>query len=175
MVPFGETVNINVLLNDTVEGEFSYSLTLLPGGPLKGNALYQGQGIVVYDPNLGYVGPDQLTYLLCSELCPDQCTTAEVIIQVGDETDCFIPTIFTPNGDGTNDRLIIPCLETERFPQNRVVIFNEWGDAVYQAQPYLNDWTGTREGKDLPVATYFYIVDFGDGRPVQNGFLILER
>ncbi|HLF65006.1 MAG TPA: gliding motility-associated C-terminal domain-containing protein [Saprospiraceae bacterium] len=173
LVPFGETVDINVLINDLIDD--AYTLRILPGGPLKGNALYKGQGIITYDPNLGYVGPDQITYEICSELCPEQCTLAEVIIQVGDETDCFIPTIFTPNGDGTNDRLIVPCLETERFPQNRIVIFNEWGDAVYQAQPYLNNWDGTRDGKDLPVATYFYIIDFGDGRPVQNGFLILER
>jgi gliding motility-associated-like protein len=98
-----------------------------------------------------------------------------VILRVGDENDCFIPSLFTPNGDGTNDRLIIPCLETARFPTNRIVVFNEWGDAVFEAQPYLNNWEGTRNGKDLPVATYFYIVDFGDGRPVQTGFLILER
>jgi gliding motility-associated-like protein len=172
-VPFGETVDIDVLNNDLVSND--YTFRILPGGPTRGNALYQGQGIITYDPNLGYIGPDRITYEICSELCPEQCTSAEVIIQVGDETDCFIPTIFTPNNDGTNDRLVIPCLETERFPQNRIAIFNEWGDAVFEAQPYLNNWEGTREGKDLPVATYFYIVDFGDGRPVQNGFLILER
>lgn len=173
LVPFGETVDINVLLNDIVSDDYTFQI--LPGGPMRGNALYMGQGVIAYDPNLGYVGPDRITYEICSELCPEQCTSAEVIIQVGDETDCFIPTLFTPNNDGTNDRLIIPCLETERFPQNRIAIFNEWGDAVYEAQPYLNDWEGTHEGKDLPVATYFYIVDFGDGRLVQNGFLILER
>jgi len=172
-VPFGQTVDINVIFNDVVPG--AYVVSLLPGGPVKGNILYRGQGVFSYDPNLGYVGPDRFSYEICSAICPDQCTIVDVIIQVGDETDCFIPTIFTPNGDGTNDLLIIPCLETERFPDNRLVIFNEWGDAVYEAKPYYNDWDGTRDGKDLPVATYFYIIDFGDGRPVQNGFLILER
>jgi gliding motility-associated-like protein len=172
-VPFGQTVDINVIVNDFVPG--AYIVSLLPGGPVKGNILYRGQGVFSYDPNLGYVGPDKFTYEICSVVCPDQCTMVDVIIQVGDESDCFIPTIFTPNGDGTNDLLIIPCLETSRFPENRMVIFNEWGDVVYEARPYYNDWDGTRDGKDLPVATYFYIIDFGDGRPVQNGFLILER
>jgi gliding motility-associated-like protein len=173
LVQFGETVEFNIATNDLIQG--GYTIRLLPGGPLKGNVLYQGQGRVIYDPNLGFVGTDVFTYEICSEVCPDQCTTAEVILRVGDENDCFIPSLFTPNGDGTNDRLIIPCLETARFPTNRIVVFNEWGDAVFEAQPYLNNWEGTRNGKDLPVATYFYIVDFGDGRPVQTGFLILER
>lgn len=172
-IQFGQTTDIQVVLNDIITGP--YTLLILPGGPMRGNALHQGMGVIRYSPNVGFVGTDVLAYELCSTICPDQCTVAEVVLRVGDENDCFIPSIFTPNGDGINDRFVIPCLVTDQFPANRLVIFNEWGGAVYEAKPYLNDWNGTRGGKDLPVATYFYMMDFGDGRPVQTGFLVLER
>jgi gliding motility-associated-like protein len=98
-----------------------------------------------------------------------------VRIQVGDETDCFVPTLFTPNGDGVNDVLIIPCLETTRYPGNAIKVFNEWGGLVFSASPYGNDWMGTHDGKALPVGTYFYIMDFGDGSAPKRTFLVLER
>ncbi len=98
-----------------------------------------------------------------------------MILKVGNEDDCFTPTLFTPNEDGVNDVLIFPCLETERFPLNKLIVFNEWGDAVFTASPYLNDWDGRSSGDPLPVGTYFYIMDFGDGNVPKKSFLVLER
>jgi gliding motility-associated-like protein len=143
--------------------------------PQRGNALHAGNGIMRYTPNVGFVGTDMLVYRICSTDCPDECSESVVILRVGNEDDCFIPTLFTPNNDGINDRLIIPCLETSRYPNNKVIVFNEWGDAVFTASPYLNDWEGTIKGNSLPVGTYFYIMDFGDGSTPRRSFLILER
>ena len=172
IVDFGQTANFNVVFNDLVPVGYALNVVSLPG---KGNTLHRNDGDFVYTPNIGYVGEDRFSYEICSDNCPDQCETAIVLLRVGDDSDCFVPTIFTPNSDGVNDRLIIPCLEAERFPNNRVLIFNQWGDEVYQATPYRNDWDGTRKGKDLPVATYYFIVDFGDGSEIRKGFLVLER
>ena len=171
-VDFGMTVEIEVLANDILPGEIMPAITIAPA---RGNALMNAQGEIIYTPNIGYVGPDEIRYEVCSAQCPTQCDETVVVIQVGDENDCFVPTIFTPNGDGVNDLLTIPCLETDRFPGNRIVVFNVWGDAVFEAGPYENDWDGTRDGKELPVGTYYYVVDFGDNSPVRKGFLIIER
>ncbi|MBP6732754.1 MAG: gliding motility-associated C-terminal domain-containing protein [Chitinophagales bacterium] len=69
----------------------------------------------------------------------------------------FIPNAITPdNGDGYNDYWNIRDLE--RFPDNEVRIVNRWGDEVFFAAPYQNDWTGTWKGEQLPGATYYYVI-----------------
>jgi gliding motility-associated-like protein len=172
-VPFGQTTEFIVTLNDNISMG-PYTLEIIQN-PQKGNALHAGNGIIRYSPNVGFVGTDMLIYRVCATDCPDECSEAIVILKVGNEDDCFVPTLFTPNDDGVNDVLIVPCLETERYPQNKIVIFNEWGAAVYVASPYQNDWSGTASGDPLPVGTYFYIMDFGDGSTPKRSFLILER
>ena len=86
-----------------------------------------------------------------------------------------MPTIISPNGDGINDRLIINCLETGKFQQNQLIILNQWGDDVFSASPYQNEWAGTYKGQDLPVGTYYFVFQSGGNAPVQKGFLIIER
>lgn len=171
-VPFGQTVQFNAVVNDLLPGSFTVTIA---ENPNRGNSLHQGDGEFIYTPNLGFVGEDMMVYRVCNTICPEQCDESIILFRVGDEDDCFIPSIFTPNNDGVNDRLIIPCLESERYPGNRIIVFNEWGDAVFEAQPYDNTWDGKYKGTDLPVATYFMIVDFGDGSPVRKSFIIIDR
>ncbi len=64
-----------------------------------------------------------------------------------------IPNAFTPNGDGLNDEFRIQGLEF--FPENRIVIFNRWGNEVYKASPYRGDWNGS----NLSEGTYYYIFE----------------
>jgi len=64
-----------------------------------------------------------------------------------------IPNVFTPNGDGVNDRFEIRGLEL--YPENRLVIFNRWGNEVYSAKTYTNNW----DGADLREGTYYYIFE----------------
>jgi gliding motility-associated-like protein len=79
----------------------------------------------------------------------------------------FIPSGITPNGDGVNDYWNIRWLY--KYPENDVTILNRWGDVVYKASPYNNDWYGTYNGKQLPEATYYYILKiFENGQQTQN-------
>ncbi len=169
--PYNERIRLPVLDNDEFEEGVSLDIS---GSPQFGTVQNQVEELL-YFPRNGYIGNDTLFYELCSEACPDLCSEAAVIIQVGDESLCDIPTIFTPNDDGINDFFVIQCLSGEDYPDNRVVIFNQNGSEVFHASPYENDWRGRYKGRDLPVGTYFYIVDFGDGQPPQQGFLVLER
>ncbi len=172
-VPFGQTVEFSVTTNDIIpSGSFIASIF---SSPQKGNALHVGNGIFRYAPNVGFVGTDMMVYRICATDCPDECSESIVVLKVGNEDDCFVPSLFTPNEDGVNDILIVPCLETDLYPQNKIIIFNEWGGAVYTASPYQNDWDGRVSGDPLPVGTYFYIMDFGDGSTPKRTFLILER
>ncbi len=70
--------------------------------------------------------------------------------------DFFIPEGFSPNGDGVNDPFVIRGIS--HYPKNTFVIFNRWGNKVFETVNYQNTWDGTctkgfREGGDeLPVA-----------------------
>src|SRR5690606_17875985 len=64
-----------------------------------------------------------------------------------------IPNGFTPNGDGLNDRFVIRGLEF--YPENRLLIFNRWGNEVYNVTAYQNDW----DGASLGEGTYYYIFE----------------
>jgi gliding motility-associated-like protein len=85
----------------------------------------------------------------------------------------FIPNLYTPNGDGTNDTFEIRGLEL--FAENDLVIVNRWGNEVYKATGYQNNWTG--EG--LNEGTYFYVLrvkeSVGAEWQVFKGYITLIR
>jgi gliding motility-associated-like protein/uncharacterized repeat protein (TIGR01451 family) len=93
--------------------------------------------------------------------------------------DLFIPEGFSPNGDGINDLFVIRGINN--YPDNTFLIFNRWGDKVSEASPYINNWDGrssrgVRVGEnELPVGTYFYILDLGNGSEVLTGTIYLNR
>ena len=62
---------------------------------------------------------------------------------------------FTPNGDGVNDLWEIPCLNLFK---NQVLVFNRWGQQVFEAENYDGTWDGTNLGQDVPDATYYYVI-----------------
>ncbi|MGV3763373.1 T9SS type B sorting domain-containing protein [Parapedobacter sp.] len=64
-----------------------------------------------------------------------------------------IPNGFTPNGDGQNDRFVIRGLEA--YPENRLLVFNRWGNEIYRVTPYKNDW----DAANLGEGTYYYIFE----------------
>lgn len=93
--------------------------------------------------------------------------------------DFHIPDGFSPNGDGTNDLFVIRGILN--FPGNTFMIYNRWGNKVFEANPYTNTWDGKSDGglsvggDQLPVGTYFYVLDLGDGTPVYKGTIYLNR
>jgi gliding motility-associated-like protein/uncharacterized repeat protein (TIGR01451 family) len=64
----------------------------------------------------------------------------------------FIPNVITPNGDGKNDRFVIKGLQ--KFSRTEIVIFNRYGDHVYENQSYENDWSAQGQ----VAGTYFYLL-----------------
>jgi len=132
-------------------------------------------GFLTYTPDPASNGEISLVYEICYIDCPDICDQAQLVINIEETDECIVPTIFTPNGDGINDRFIIPCFSGGSFADNEVKIFNQWGDEVFSARPYNNDWFGKYKEKDLPVGTYYTIIDKGDGSEPINGFLHLQR
>ncbi len=91
-----------------------------------------------------------------------------------------VPNAFTPDGDGINDALVITGIE--QFPENTLVIFNRWGNIVFEAENYKNDWTGTTNagivlgGENLPTGTYYYLLDLKqEEQEIVKGFIYIQR
>ncbi|NAY92641.1 DUF11 domain-containing protein [Muricauda sp. JGD-17] len=87
---------------------------------------------------------------------------------------------FSPNGDGVNDFFKIDCIS--RFPNNRLQVYNRWGNIVYEKRGYGNDWDGIANGRAavqkgdlLPVGTYYYILELGDGSEPKTDWLYINR
>ena len=79
--------------------------------------------------------------------------------------------------DGKNDGWVVPNIDD--YPGNDVIIFNRWGDVVFEAKPYSNNnpWTGeNKNGKLVPQGTYYYVIkyDLGEGK-VAKGRIAVVR
>jgi gliding motility-associated-like protein len=69
----------------------------------------------------------------------------------------LIPNTFTPNGDGYNDFWQIELMET--FDEAVIEVYNTAGQLVHRSVGLYNPWDGTRNGKPLPIGTYYYGID----------------
>jgi len=86
----------------------------------------------------------------------------------------FIPTAFTPNNDGLNDRWEI--ITFEDYEAAIVEVFNRFGELIYRG--HGNDykpWDGTFKGKPAMPGTYVYILRLNNGKPIIKGTLELIR
>ena len=172
-VDFGSKKDFGVLLNDIVSQQYEVNVKDLPD---HGNFEILGPGLFSYQPDVTFSGDDIMVYELCNLVCPmPACSTAVVTLRVGEAGDCEIFNVVTPNGDAVNDFFFISCLDGDGEPDNEVTIFNQYGDVVFHAQPYNNDWQGTYNGQDLPPGTYFYVVKFNGSSKPLTGFLQLQR
>jgi len=101
---------------------------------------------------------------------PDDVTRTIIPNVLADE-DIIIYNVMTPNGDGLNDIFMIQNID--RYPDNKVQIFNRWGVEVYSTEGYsidngnvfsgFSDGRATvRRGERLPTGTYYYLIEYED-------------
>ena len=72
---------------------------------------------------------------------------------------------FSPNDDAINDKWVIK--NSAQYPDMEVTIYDRSGQKVFQTTGYSTEdkwWDGTRNGKQLPVSTYFYVIDLKIGK-----------
>lgn len=145
-------------------------------GDIHGELIKNSDGSFSFIPVPSFIGTIELSYKIYKIECEENFDEAKIIIKVGEDDDCFGVNVITPNGDGINDFLIFPCLETDSYRENELIVFNQWGDQVFRKYNYKNDWQGTYNGKDLPVSTYYYVLFLDEKKDkVEKGFFVIER
>jgi gliding motility-associated-like protein len=72
-----------------------------------------------------------------------------------------VPDVFTPNGDGTNDKLdvIKDEIDVDNF---KFRIYNRWGELVYYSEKLIEPepWDGTFKGKKIEADTFAWTVEY---------------
>jgi gliding motility-associated-like protein len=91
----------------------------------------------------------------------------EIVGRVPLDTDIYIPNIFTPNEDGSNDVFFIRNLPDA---DAKLVITDRWGKQVYSTNSYQNNWTA--EG--VSDGIYFYRLKIADGSAITGWIEVLR-
>ena len=162
---------LDVLANDAADAR-QYCLEIIQD-PAHGTALAETNGTIDYRSLSYFVGEDSLRYRVCNATGLE---VAEATVYLRVFYDGLLPAGgLSPNGDGKND--VYRILGLEQYPDHTLTIVNRWGDEVYKAAPYGNDWDGQYQGKALPEGTYFYILtlDPDDSKAVLSGAITLRR
>jgi gliding motility-associated-like protein len=176
------SVTIDLLDNDDLTGVSDFTIEITED-PSIGGLVDNGTGQFGYTLNVPLFAPavDGFTYRLCNANCPTLCDEAAVEIEVVRDTtvDIEVANGITPNGDGVNDQLIFDdlLLAPDKYPDNSLIVFNRWGDIVFEAQPYNNDWNGVNaDGSPLPDGTYYYILrlEVGSGNIIRGDITIIR-
>ncbi|MBT8220151.1 MAG: gliding motility-associated C-terminal domain-containing protein, partial [Bacteroidia bacterium] len=117
-------------------------------------------GVTVTDA-FGCVGEDDISIM---EQCPTQ---------------VYVPNAFSPNADGINDEFQILGND---IISSRLIVFDRWGNIVFEGEHTDEIWNGTFNGKQAPTGTYIWILHLegysADGsifQEVQKGNINLVR
>ncbi|MDN5284713.1 MAG: gliding motility-associated C-terminal protein [Mucilaginibacter sp.] len=130
-------------------------------------------------------GADGLTHIV-NNLQPNQSVT--IIVRASGSSDCqlsansaavtgtatnpfgngiFVPNVFTPNGDGNNDILLVYGTTIKSL---KLSIYDQWGELQFQTTNKATGWDGTYKGTKQPVGVYVYYVEVttNDGQLIKK-------
>ncbi|OUS01471.1 hypothetical protein A9Q86_06730 [Flavobacteriales bacterium 33_180_T64] len=83
---------------------------------------------------------------------------------------CVIPQGISPNNDGMND-----TFNLSSYQVSKLEIFNRLGTLVYSKTNYTDEWHGqTNDGDELPVGTYFYTMEYENGKR-RSAWVYIQR
>jgi gliding motility-associated-like protein len=133
----------------------------------------------IYQPEEDFIGIDSFKYQIFDTECEIISDLGTVYIFVNpplQKNICSNP-FFSPNGDDFNPYLVFDELESNQFPNNRLVIFDQNGKTIFKAEPYNNNWDGNIGGRAIPDGPYFYLLWFNeeDKVPCQGHIAVLTN
>jgi gliding motility-associated-like protein len=88
----------------------------------------------------------------------------------------FVPSAFTPNGDGKNDVIRPVTVGITQLEYFR--IYNRWGQLLYSTGEVGQGWDGTLNGTRQPSGTYVYMArgtDYRGNAVSRKGTVVLIR
>ncbi len=184
--PTTSTVTVKVI--PPVNAFAGHDTSIVAGQPLQLNATggttYQWQPVTGLD-NPAIASPvatfapgiTTITYTVkvgTTDNCYGYSNVMVKIYQTGPEI--FVPTAFSPNGDGLNDVLKPIVAGLKQFNYFRV--YNRWGNLVFSGADPSSGWDGTFAGSKQPSGTYVFMargIDYNDHVVNRKGTVVLLR
>lgn len=176
-----DSININVLKKP--EADAGPNLKIFEGEPVTLYGRVKGTSVQYYWApnrflsNSSLLSPtayptENITYTL-NVVSTVGCGLAkdEVFVRVFKKVKA--PNAFSPNGDGINDVWKIESLDT--YPEASISVFNRQGQEVYFSKGYSRAWDGNYNGKALPAATYYYVIDLKNDIRLVSGWVLIVR
>ncbi len=123
----------------------------------------------------GAIG-DDITYQVVATTAEGCKGEGYVRIRLSKGPDIYVPTGFTPNGDGTNDKFTPVPVGIKDYNYFRV--FNRWGQVIFSTTRQHEGWDGKRGGKDQPGGIYVWMIEgvTKDNRVIsKKGTVLLVR
>ncbi|MEZ4937072.1 MAG: HYR domain-containing protein [Crocinitomicaceae bacterium] len=144
-------------------------------------SVIDGNGVLDYDTAVSVIvsgidsNPNTLVWTVSKQYCPNQHDTISINYYACIPFNPDIPTAFTPDGDGVNDVWEIPDLN-KFYPNCKVVIVNRWGNTLFESEGYSTPWDGRYRGKDMPLGSYYFVIDFNNGsdEPLSGSVTIIR-
>ena len=109
----------------------------------------------------------------------NSCLTSDTVVIKAESNECLNPKkVFSPNNDGINDLWEIENIEI--YPNALVEIYSKNGYKVFRRRNYLNtvseSFNGTDlNGRNLPSATYYYVISIDEINDVYKGTITIVR
>lgn len=181
-----DTFSVTLVEPDSFVVDAGADQTILAGDVTTLNAVVTPAGnyAALWDPPTGLAQTNSLT----TNASPDSTTVYTIVVGLTGNVNCntrdsvqvrvvpqeniYIPTAFTPNGDGNNDFF----LPTGDVVLLRIQVYNRWGQLLYEG---IDGWDGTSGGQMQPTSTYMYVVEYrqsiGNEKFIRKGNLTLLR
>lgn len=107
--------------------------------------------------SLTYAKPQLSTNYVVTGTDEYGCINTDTVRVELKECNCIVsvPTAFSPNGDGKNDRFEVLCTDMVKI---HLEIFNRWGQPVFYTTYPNHSWDGTYKGAICDAGTYYYFV-----------------
>ncbi|HEX4886438.1 MAG TPA: T9SS type B sorting domain-containing protein, partial [Luteibaculaceae bacterium] len=123
------------------------------------------------DPSTTFSFPDDRggLYDVCLYIesvhgCPDSiCRTVRIL----DEATVFIPSAFTPNGDGLNE-VFMPSVLGVDERDYQLIIFDRWGEVVFETKNPKQGWNGEYKNKPAKSDVYTWKVEYKQNDTVER-------
>jgi gliding motility-associated-like protein len=157
-----ESIEIEVL--PTPELTVSNDTTILLGTTAILNA--QGEKNIVWSPSIGLsctdctspiAGPQKTTTYIAKATGENGCIIMDSLtVYVDEDLHIFMPNIFSPNGDGQND---IFYVRGKGVKDVRLIIFNRWGEKVFESNDINRGWDGNFRGEAVSPGVFVYFLE----------------
>lgn len=162
-----QPLQLEATVSDPAASNFNWT----SGTGLSSTTIYNP--VATLGPELG----DYITYIVRAtnpEGCYGEDDVRITIFKTG--PDIFVPSGFTPNNDGLNDKIYPICVGISKLEYFRV--FNRWGQLVFQTSRIGDGWDGRIKGLIQDTNNYVYMVEGTDytGRVIfKKGNIMLIR